>query len=519
MEDDQGEPMDSPARRADNDRVMPTAMKGARGKPRRAELWLLVAFILTVAAFLITAIIVERAETGIGSAAESIATNSAPSLAALSDMRTELRHVEVLVDDYLDSLLPGTRKVVEEPSWEAIHVGRAALDRSWERYLALPVYPDERKVQPQITEQLAQVQSDVNRVLDLVLHGRVIDALRLENTALKPSIDALDNLLLSLIDINARVGTELATHIHELHRRGRFWALTLNIIAVLLAIAWGAWSLRIVRQNALLLAEQVHELEQFAGRIAHDIRSPLASLGLVLSAARRATADPMLARLGERGARSLERVDQLVAGLLDFARAGAQPVEGAVAEVREVIAGVVEEATPLAEEHAAHLHVEPLPALWVACSSGALHSLVANLVNNALRHMGSAPTREVAVRVLPPERRGRRAWLRRERGALSTVRFEVLDTGPGLAPELQEQVFQPYVRGTAATAGGLGLGLATVRRLAEAHGGAVGVHSKLGYGALFWFELPEAPAPTAAGPDAPGSPTSSGAPSETPAGP
>src|SRR4029077_5684349 len=96
---------------------------------------------------------------------------------------------------------------------------------------------------------------------------------------------------------------------------------------------------------------------------------------------------------------------------------------------------------------------------------------------NAIKHMGQSPRREVAVRIDP----------RRDR-----VRFEVQDTGPGLPPELVSNASVPYVRGAGTAEPGLGLGLATVRRLVEGHFGRYGVTSRPGEGALFWFELPAA---------------------------
>lgn len=69
------------------------------------------------------------------------------------------------------------------------------------------------------------------------------------------------------------------------------------------------------------------------------------------------------------------------------------------------------------------------------------------------------------------------------------VRFEVEDTGPGLPPGLEPLVFEPYVRGHK-TGAGIGLGLATVRRITEAHGGEVGVFANKERGCTFWFELP-----------------------------
>src|SRR5206468_5432686 len=72
------------------------------------------------------------------------------------------------------------------------------------------------------------------------------------------------------------------------------------------------------------------------------------------------------------------------------------------------------------------------------------------------------------------------------------VRIAVSDTGPGLPPGLDPTtLFQPYVRGPQARGRGLGLGLSTVSRIGEAHGGRVGVDSSAA-GCCFWFTLPRA---------------------------
>ena len=73
------------------------------------------------------------------------------------------------------------------------------------------------------------------------------------------------------------------------------------------------------------------------------------------------------------------------------------------------------------------------------------------------------------------------------------------DTG---SPEVQvalltERIFEPWVRGPKTGVPGIGLGLATVKRLVESHGGAVGVRAGSRGGALFWFELPRVRAPIA----------------------
>jgi len=229
-----------------------------------------------------------------------------------------------------------------------------------------------------------------------------------------------------------------------------------------------------------LAARRADELEQFAGRVAHDILGPLTSAKMALTYAGEHTDDQGVQRMLARGNRGVARVSTIVDGLLRFARAGARPEPGVSTRVRPTLEAILAELEPLAAQAHAQLIAGPLPECAVACNAGVLTSLVENLVRNALKYMGERPYRRVVLRVLCG---AGHAWL---------VRFEVEDTGPGIAPSLLESVFEPYLRADETGQAGIGLGLATVRRISEAHGGRAGATSTVGVGSTFWFELPRA---------------------------
>jgi HPt (histidine-containing phosphotransfer) domain-containing protein len=132
-----------------------------------------------------------------------------------------------------------------------------------------------------------------------------------------------------------------------------------------------------------------------------------------------------------------------------------------------------------------------------------LRQILTNLLSNAIKF---TPQGEVVVRLTPVK----------VSGDTALVRFEVQDTGIGIAPEQQERIFESFAQADSATTrqyGGTGLGLAIVRQLATMMGGTVGVQSTPGQGSLFWCTVclamlpvsttapavpPSAPAATAA---------------------
>ncbi len=108
-----------------------------------------------------------------------------------------------------------------------------------------------------------------------------------------------------------------------------------------------------------------------------------------------------------------------------------------------------------------------------------LRQILMNLISNAIKFTSSG---EILVR----------AELKSESSTTATIYFAVIDTGLGISPENQSQLFQPFIQVDASINrkyGGTGLGLAICKQLVNLMGGNIGVDSQLGKGAKFWFEL------------------------------
>jgi signal transduction histidine kinase len=290
-------------------------------------------------------------------------------------------------------------------------------------------------------------------------------------------VEAADSEMERLVLLNTDYAARHARRIEQLWRSATRTEFVLDGICILLACLTGLVAVGALRRARRLLEEKTSELEQFAARVAHDVSSPLSTIGLSLPLLQRRLAnDTQLQLLTTRAAASLERVYALVNGILDFARSGARH-GGGRADVSEVLAGVIADLDEQAQRARVTLVLDARGGERVACAPGILMSIASNLVRNAILYMGDSAVRSVTVRATARER---------------MVAFEVEDSGPGVVPELHDYIFEPYARVGTSKEPGLGLGLATVKRFVVAHRGAIGVRSERGRGAVFWFELPRA---------------------------
>jgi signal transduction histidine kinase len=445
---------------------------------------LLLAFALVVASFLTETIVSQILASTIDEAAERIVTDYSPSVVALAIARSELHRMQDFASDFVD----GGGRAIDRQRLDA---SRAELDRAVNMYLHLPFIPGERELWEHVSVDMREVRATTERTVDAVASGDTTGARRLVRGDLRAVVDRTSADILNNIELNASAADDDGRLIARRRRNSMHAAAGLTVASVgfTAVIALLIYRLRaqhddLQRRHATLLAEANAELEIFASRLSHDILSPLASTRLALDSALRSADDVAVQRSLQRGASGLERATRIAQSLFDFARSGARPGPAERADVRAVVNGVLEEYRQLADETGARLEARVPDPTHVACNEGLLTSALSNLVRNAIKHLDGAPGKRVDILAFD---------------AGDRVRIEVSDTGSGLAPGVQEHLFEPYVRGPEAKEPGLGLGLATVKRIVETHGGAVGVESHTGGGCRFWMELPKA-AKTAASP-------------------
>lgn len=220
--------------------------------------------------------------------------------------------------------------------------------------------------------------------------------------------------------------------------------------------------------NALLarLAASLEAERRFVADAAHELRSPVAALALQVQLAERAQSDPARAAALAELRNGIARAGRLVHQLLDLARL--EP--GVPAEVRGLVdlAALAREVVGTfagrADSQGIDLGVDAPPALLVTGAASELRSLLANLVDNALRY---AP-RDSAVTV---------SLLESGEG----VELEVVDAGPGIPAEQRERVLQRFQRVEGDPTSGSGLGLPIAKAIVERHrGNLVLVEARLG---------------------------------------
>ncbi|MBI4538897.1 MAG: HAMP domain-containing protein [Gemmatimonadetes bacterium] len=236
----------------------------------------------------------------------------------------------------------------------------------------------------------------------------------------------------------------------------------------------------------LLDATELRRLERvrrdFVANASHELKTPLTALRGYAETLLEEEPPPELRRefLASIHGNTV-RLQRLVDDLLELSRldAGAWQPELEALEVAEAAGEVWREFERRAEEKEIGFQVTGDAA--VIADAAALHQILRNLFDNALRHTLAGG--EIRVRVAPPD------------DADGMVRVEVSDTGSGIPSAALPRIFERFYRvdpSRSRAEGGTGLGLSIVKHLVEGMGGTVGAQSELGRGTMVWFTLREA---------------------------
>ena len=221
-------------------------------------------------------------------------------------------------------------------------------------------------------------------------------------------------------------------------------------------------------------------LQDFMADVSHELRTPLTSIRGFTQALLDGTVQD-----DERRARSVEVIDdearrmlRLVEGMLDLSRiqAGQLQLRPEPVDPAELVTHVAEVFRPRAEESGIALSVEaPEGIPHIRCDFDRLVQVIANLVDNAIRHTTAGSV------TLEARHEGR------------SVELRVADTGEGIAAQDLPRLFERFFRGEASgRRRGTGLGLAIAREIIRAHGGEITASSEPGIGTTFRIALPPA---------------------------
>jgi two-component system OmpR family sensor kinase len=212
--------------------------------------------------------------------------------------------------------------------------------------------------------------------------------------------------------------------------------------------------------NALLarLSTSLETQRRFVADAAHELRSPVAALALQVQLLERAQGETARAAALAELKLGISRTGRLVHQLLDLARLepGAPAEPPGTVDLAGVVREVISDFAARADSRRIDLGADAPPTLSVTGSASELRSLIANLVDNALRYAPAESAVTVSLR---------------ERG--DAVELAVVDAGPGIPAEQRERVLQRFQRLEGDATSGSGLGLPIAKAIVERHRGAM----------------------------------------------
>ncbi len=231
-------------------------------------------------------------------------------------------------------------------------------------------------------------------------------------------------------------------------------------------------------QSELSHVSRLSEMGQMASALAHEVNQPLTAATNYIEAARLLLASggalDRLTAIIDNVSSQISRATQIIRRLRDFVKKG--EIAQRAVDVNKVIAEASALALIGARERGVKVELRSamnLPPVLI--DNIQIQQVIVNLMRNAIEAMEASERRELTIASEIEE--GSRVWV------------SIVDTGPGIAPEIADRLFQPFVT---TKPQGMGVGLSICRTIVEGHGGQLAVEPNPAGGTIFRFSLPVA---------------------------
>lgn len=224
----------------------------------------------------------------------------------------------------------------------------------------------------------------------------------------------------------------------------------------------------------------------FLASMSHELRTPFSSFYGLLDLLSGTELNPGQSEIVQTAKQSCELLLKIIDSILDYSKleASAVKIEPSGFSVENIIADCMELLLPMAAKKLdLSFNIEPNVPPWVFADYARIRQVLMNLIGNAVKFTASG-----FVRVICSVGHGPNST-----DAGVHLKFDIQDTGIGLSASDVDLLFVPFQQADNSSTrrfGGTGLGLSISRQLVKLMGGAIGVHSELNVGSMFWFTIP-----------------------------
>jgi signal transduction histidine kinase len=260
-------------------------------------------------------------------------------------------------------------------------------------------------------------------------------------------------------------------------RHLRIWYFSI-IAIVLLAVSLGLASLW---RNATAQIRLAQKKDDFISAVSHELRTPLTSIRMYSEMLEKnwVKSQDKAVEYYRNMRQESERLSRLIENVLDFSRIqkGRKKYAFKAGDINKCVADVVEMMRPYAVQKGFSIRTEPAPIEQAIFDADAVTQIIVNLLDNAIKYARDAEDKTITVRT-------------KADGKFTVI--EVEDHGPGVPHRQRNKIFEQFYRSAAESTretAGTGLGLALVKKFAEAHNGFVEIIGAKPTGAIFRVAL------------------------------